>query len=151
MTIGERIKRIRVMRGMTQRDLGVIVGFPERSADVRIAQYESGKRVPKQTMIELIAEALNVNPHSLEDLELNTDMGLMYTLFELENTWGFHITHLGGNNYGLVLDKEDKRSNHVNSLLADWSNAYESFENNPSSLTDYAEWKLNYPPVINKK
>lgn len=37
MTIGERIKRVRMKRGMTQKELGIALGFPDRSADVRIA------------------------------------------------------------------------------------------------------------------
>ena len=41
MAIGERIHFFRIMRGMTQKYLGMLVGFPERSADVRLAQYET--------------------------------------------------------------------------------------------------------------
>ena len=41
MAIGERIHFFRILRGMTQKYLGTIVGFPERSADVRLAQYET--------------------------------------------------------------------------------------------------------------
>ena len=37
MAIGERIRFIRTMRGMTQKYLGLAVGFPEKTADVRIA------------------------------------------------------------------------------------------------------------------
>ena len=37
MAIGERIHFFRILRGMTQKYLGTIVGFPERSADVRLA------------------------------------------------------------------------------------------------------------------
>ena len=44
MAIGERIHFFRILRGMTQKYLGTIVGFPERSADVRLAQYETGTR-----------------------------------------------------------------------------------------------------------
>ena len=47
MAIGERIHFFRILRGMTQKYLGTIVGFPERSADVRLAQYETGTRKPK--------------------------------------------------------------------------------------------------------
>ena len=36
------------------------VGFDEKSADVRIAQYESGTRTPKQALVEQLAEALDV-------------------------------------------------------------------------------------------
>ena len=39
MAIGERINFFRNMRGMTQKYLGMHVGFPEKSADVRLAQY----------------------------------------------------------------------------------------------------------------
>ena len=48
MTLGERIKRIRTFRGLTQRELGLKLGYEERNADVRVAQYESGYRVPKK-------------------------------------------------------------------------------------------------------
>ena len=43
MAIGERIRFIRNLRGMTQKWLGQAVGFPPKTADVRMAQYESGR------------------------------------------------------------------------------------------------------------
>ena len=43
MAIGERIHFFRIMRGMTQKYLGMLVEFPEKSADVRLAQYETGR------------------------------------------------------------------------------------------------------------
>ena len=46
MAIGERIHFFRNMRGMTQKYLGQLLGFPEKSADVRLAQYETGARTP---------------------------------------------------------------------------------------------------------
>ncbi len=54
MVLGERIKRIRTFRGLTQRELGLKLGYEERNADVRIAQYESGYRVLKtNTLLEM--------------------------------------------------------------------------------------------------
>ena len=50
MAIGERIRFFRNMRGMTQKYLGVLMGFPEKSADIRMAQYESGSRTPKEDL-----------------------------------------------------------------------------------------------------
>ena len=41
--------------GMTQKYLGTIVGFPERSADVRLAQYETGTRKPKAELTAALA------------------------------------------------------------------------------------------------
>ena len=51
MAIGERIHFFRILRGMTQKYLGTIVGFPERSADVRLAQYETGTRNRKRNLL----------------------------------------------------------------------------------------------------
>lgn len=48
MTLGKRIKRIRTYRGMTQRELGIRLGYKESGADIRIAQYEMGHRKPKK-------------------------------------------------------------------------------------------------------
>lgn len=48
MAIGERIRFIRNLRGMTQKWLGQAVGFPPKTADVRMAQYESGSERRKR-------------------------------------------------------------------------------------------------------
>ncbi len=48
MAVGDRIKRARNLRGMTQKELGIAIGFEEKSADIRIAQYESNTRTPKE-------------------------------------------------------------------------------------------------------
>ena len=40
MAIGERIRFFRNLRGMTQKYLGQVVGFPEKTADIRMAQYD---------------------------------------------------------------------------------------------------------------
>ena len=63
MNIGEKIKRIRQHRRMTQKELGELVDL---SAN-RIAQYEMGYRVPKHPLLNQIAEALRVSPLALSD------------------------------------------------------------------------------------
>ena len=50
MAISERIHFFRLMRGMTQKYLGTAIGFPEKSADVRLAQYETVHANRKQTL-----------------------------------------------------------------------------------------------------
>ena len=46
MAISERIHFFRLMRGMTQKYLGTAIGFPEKSADVRLAQYTQTESRP---------------------------------------------------------------------------------------------------------
>ena len=58
MAIAERIHFFRNLRGLTQKALGLLLDFPERSADVRIAQYETGKRTPKDEVKADLAENL---------------------------------------------------------------------------------------------
>ena len=40
---------------MTQKYLGMALGFPEKSADVRLAQYENGSRTPKADVTAALA------------------------------------------------------------------------------------------------
>lgn len=57
MTIGERIKKIRVFRKMTMDDLGGALGFEGKNMSVRISQYETGARIPGEDMILKLADA----------------------------------------------------------------------------------------------
>ena len=59
MQIGEKIKRIRTFRKLTQKELSKLLGLGE-NGDNRIAQYETNYRVPKKDFLKEIAKALNV-------------------------------------------------------------------------------------------
>ena len=61
MTIGERIKKIRVFRKMTMDELGGALGFEGKNMSVRISQYETGARIPGEDMILKLADALHCN------------------------------------------------------------------------------------------
>ena len=95
MAIGERIRFFRNLRGMTQKYLGMQVGFPEKTADIRMAQYESGSRTPKADLTETLAGVLGVSPLALSVPDIDSYLGLMHTLFTLEDR------------YGLTIEKDD--------------------------------------------
>lgn len=73
MTVGERIKKIRLEKGMTQKQVADSCGM----ADSAIRKYESGQITPKFDTIQRIALALEVNPGELMGL---IDYG--------DNIWG---------------------------------------------------------------
>ena len=96
MAIGERIRFIRNLRGMTQKYLGMLLGFPEKSADVRLAQYETGARTPKAELTNSLANALDVAPQALAVPDIDSYIGLMHTLFTLEDRYGLEICESDG-------------------------------------------------------
>ena len=62
MEIGQKIKKARLERGMTQQELGDIVGV-QKSA---IAKYENGRVVNiKRSTLQKIAKALEMRPSEL--------------------------------------------------------------------------------------
>jgi len=61
MTTGQRIKKIRKEKGLTQKALGELCGIAEPT----IRQYESGRLNPKIETVEKIAVALGVLPNAL--------------------------------------------------------------------------------------
>lgn len=81
MAIGERIHFFRTKRGMTQKYVGGQIGFDEKSADVRMAQYEKETRVPKDNLIKALADTFDVNPEALKVPDIDSYVGLMHTLF----------------------------------------------------------------------
>ena len=72
--IGKRIRFIRKKKGMTMKYLGIAAGLPENSADIRIAQYESGTRTPKADLLRKIADVLDVSPDPLAFPDLEADV-----------------------------------------------------------------------------
>ena len=91
MAIGERIRFFRNLCGMTQKYLGHVVGFPEKTADIRMAQYESGSRTPKIDLTNKLAEVFDISPQALSVPDIDSYIGLMHTLFTLEDRYGLTI------------------------------------------------------------
>lgn len=72
LSIGERICFFRNKRGLTQEQLGRLIGLPDNSADVRITQYESGSRKPKGDVIKALAEVFGISPFALSISDIET-------------------------------------------------------------------------------
>lgn len=60
ITFGRKLKHLRQKNHLTQKELGIAVGFQENCADVRIAQYEIDSRTPKEDLMKLFASTLGV-------------------------------------------------------------------------------------------
>ena len=60
ITFGRKLKHLRQKNHLTQKELGIALGFPEDSADVRIAQYEADTRKPRDEILAKMAKILYV-------------------------------------------------------------------------------------------
>lgn len=47
---------------ITQKYLGMAVGFPERNADIHLTQYETGFRKPKTDLTAVLVQVCNLSP-----------------------------------------------------------------------------------------
>lgn len=140
MTIGQRIKIIRKIRGLTQKELGLECGFSDSTSDVRIRQYESDSRVPKEETLRMIAEALKVNYRLVFDSKIRSSEDVLYTLFELEEVNELKI---------MDIDKEGRLTLELRidsgsgQLYKEWRVKREDLEKGIISEEEYVKWKMD--------
>ena len=145
MAIGERIHFFRLLRGMTQKYLGMSLGFPEKSADVRLAQYETGSRTPKADLTAALAEVLDVSPHALSVPDIDSYVGLMHTLFTLEDNYGLKVSDLDGEICLKVDVRKNKDAAQLHEMLWTWREQAAKLEAAEISQEEYDRWRYHYP------
>ena len=145
MAIGERIHFFRLLRGMTQKYLGMALGFPEKSADVRLAQYETGSRTPKAELTAALAQVLDVSPHALSVPDIDSYVGLMHTLFALEDNYGLKVREIDGEVCLTVDVWKNKDAARLHEMLCSWREQAAKFEAGEISKEDYDKWRYHYP------
>ena len=147
MAIGERIHFFRSMRGMTQKYLGQLMGFPEKSADVRLAQYETGSRTPKADLINWLANALDVSPLALSVPDIDSYLGLMHTLFTLEDRYGLKIDEADGEVCLKVDICKNNDAARLHEMLCAWNQAAAKLKAGEITQEEYDRWRYRYPEL----
>ena len=145
MAIGERIHFFRLLRGMPQKYLGTIVGFPERSADVRLAQYETGTRKPKAELTAALAQALDVSPQALDVPDIDSYVGLMHTLFTLEDLYGLTVSEADEEICLKVDTSKGKEAHELLKMLYTWKEQADKLSSCEISKDEYDNWRYHYP------
>ena len=92
MTVGEKIRKTRKQKGMTQNTLAGLTGL----AAITIHQYEAGKYIPKIENLCKIASALETSlDYFLEpdqainsSFQLKKEQGLIFLFFDALNADG---------------------------------------------------------------
>lgn len=166
MQIGERIKRIREFRKLSQKELGTLINFNEKSAQVRFSHYESGVRVPKKETALLLGTALKCNPaHFMQSSDLGLGESTMIDMFWLEERFGGSMQIFQLEKYN---DKEDSRKAYgmyndytfdtvfppvaitmnytlINDFMREWAFRFKELSEKKITPEEYFEWKLNWP------
>ena len=166
MTIGEKIKRIRKFRKMTQKELAVQIGLGENGGH-RMVQYESGFRVPKKDLVDKIAQVLDVNPLTLYDTNGRDATEIMEMLFWLDDATPSLIhTHQlqkfpgekanESDDTGLYYHDNDYWPAHaptvlwfnygvLDQFLKEWTIRKNELAAGEITKDEYFEWKINWP------
>ena len=147
MAIGERIHYFRMLRGFTQKYLGKMLGFSDSQADVRIAQYEKGTRSPKEKYLNALAQILEVSPHALDVPDIDSNIGLMHTLFTLEDTRGLKIGEIDGE-LCFRLDKSTGMDYvELYDMLYQWFQQEQKLQSGEITKDQYDQWRYTYPQM----
>ena len=147
MAIAERIKFFRNLRGMTLKWLGAAIGFPEKTADVRMSQYEAGTRTPKADLTSKLASVLEVAPEALNVPDIESYIGVLHTLFALEDIYGITVDKIDG----VVCLKVNNANNpsfmELYERLSAWQKEKEKLRNGKITKEEYDNWRYTYPKV----
>lgn len=148
--IGRRINFFRRLHGWTQKELGALLGFSEKSCDVRVAQYEAGDRIPKEEMLKKLAAVFKISPLALKVPELGTWVDRMHIFFAMEDMYGATLSKIDGDYY-LRIEREYKSEELVtrlrNAVLQEWLDKMQALEQGKLTKEAYDEWRYNYPKL----
>ncbi len=145
MAIGERIRFIRNLRGMTQKWLGQAVGFPEKTADVRMAQYESGSRTPKEDLVRSLSRVLDVSPLALKLPDIDSELGFIHTFFAIEDIHGVRVEKQGDEVHIIFDGSKKTMDKAIFTMLSEWADKSEKYRNGEISKEQYDRWRYTFP------
>ena len=146
MAFGKRIKFFRNRKGMKQKELGELLGFLGKTSDVRVAQYETEARTPKADLVKEMAQIFGVSPRAINVPNIDSYLGLMHTLFALEDMYGIMIGEIDGE-LCLRLDREHREYQHLFEPFHTWQQMAAKLESGEISQEEYDNWRYNYPEL----
>ena len=160
-SLGGKIKKYRELRGWSQKELGIRCGFAASSADVRIAQYEKDKKVPREKALKDIAYALEIDESALFDANMNVYNQMYHALFEIEDFHGLHPIKIG-NNYYLefsgftAIDQRNVTKRVYQAFLKEWDEKRQEYlpksedseKEKADKYREYALWRGEYPKNV---
>ncbi len=88
---------------------------------------------------------MEVSPQALAVPDIDSYLGLMHTLFTLEDIYGLTVEK-GENDVSLRIDpRKGKDAAEISVMLSAWAEQAEKYRNGDISREDYDKWRYNYP------
>lgn len=149
MTIGNKIRKIRNLRNLTQAELGSKVNLP---GDM-IRKYENNVRTPKKDRLIQIANALEVDTSALSDINITSIKDILHILFELDEHYKIDLKK-DGNTFSLTFNDLEKDAPDLLYFLDAWYDAKSKFNaeleacknyNTMDAYNKYRIWKSRFP------
>ena len=166
MTIGDKIKKIRTFRHMTQAELGAALGWGDKGAN-RLAQYETNYRVPRKDLVTEMAKILDVNPLALHEPTTMDASELIEILFWIDefNPAAINLFQLetypgekcnSSEDTAVRYHDSDNWPAHppvgmwfnygvLNDFMKEWVLRKEELKSGAITRDEYFEWKINWP------
>ena len=157
VSIGGKVKRIREHLGLSQKQLGERCGFSE-STDVRIRQYESNKKIPREKALKTLCSALEIDESALFDADLLPTNMMYHALFDIEDCHGLHPVLVNEHYYldcsgPTIIGNNEVLATIFQSFLKNWyekrneclPNRHDSEEIKKEKRKEYDLWRYQYP------
>ena len=110
-----------------------------------MAQDESGSRTPKAELTESLAGALGVSPMALSVPDIDSYIGLMHTLFTMEDRYGLTV-ETGENGVSLRVDpRKGKDAAELSEMLTAWAQQAGKLRSGEINREDYDKWRYSCP------
>ena len=102
-------------------------------------------RTPKADLTKTLANVLEVSPHALDVPDIDSNIGLMHTLFTLEDLRGLRVTEVDGE-VCIKLDKSNGKTYHeMAQMLFAWLEQAKKLDAGEITKEDYDLWRYRYP------
>ena len=157
MTLGEKIRKYRLLHNLRQKDLGMMVGFSSSTADSRIRKYEGDLMAPKSEIRNKLVQALDVDPSALSDIDIHSIEDVVRTFFFMEEYLGFEIESFNSDQLSLFNKEKTYYSkwdiSTLNSYMYIWYEQKKNLlniknDNQEDSNKEYELWKSRFPRDI---
>ncbi|MEL5898501.1 helix-turn-helix transcriptional regulator [Clostridium sporogenes] len=135
MISGEKLKKLRLLRELTQKELAIKSDL----TDSAIRNYELGYRSPNKKQLLKIAEALECDVSALIDHTPISVFEFMQILFDYEDDLKIKPL-IEESSIGLISHDEN-----FNDFLVEWDEMRKKHYNGEITDEEFEDWKLSYP------